>query len=153
MQGRGQRAMIATAAVMAAALGGSALADAASNSSANQVTSSQSNSAPSNRPAFNGPAPGSAKHEDAEKAATGTEADKAKAAAIKSVGSGTASSVTSNFTGDGYEVVVTKADGSNVEVHLDSSFNVQAGPGAHGVDPDPNDNDGPGTSNPAGSIQ
>ena len=37
--------------------------------------------------------------------------------------------MTTDFTGDGYEVTVTKWDGSSTEVHLDSSFNVmQHGP-------------------------
>jgi hypothetical protein len=39
--------------------------------------------------------------------------------------------VTSDFTGSGYEVTVTKSDGSTVEVHMDSSFNVAA-QGGHG---------------------
>lgn len=72
------------------------------------------------------PAHGSAAHENAEKVVTGTAASQAQAAAVKSVGSGTAGAVTSNFQGDGYEVTVTKADGSSVDVRLDSSFNVQA---------------------------
>lgn len=75
------------------------------------------------------PAHGSAAHEDAEKAVTGTAATQAQAAAVKSVGSGTAGSVTTDYTGQGYEVTVTKSDGSQVEVHLDSSFSVvQGGP-------------------------
>lgn len=66
---------------------------------------------------------------------TGTNATKAQAAAVKSVGSGTAGAVTADFTGRGYEVTVTKSDGTSVEVHLDSSFTVmdhggpQGGPG------------------------
>ena len=47
---------------------------------------------------------------------------------MKSVGSGTAGAVTTDFFGNGYEVTVTKSDGSTVEVHLDSSFAVQTGP-------------------------
>ena len=75
------------------------------------------------------PAHGSAAHEDAEKPVTGTAATQAQAAAVKSVGSRTAGTVTTDFTGNGYEVTVTKSDGSQVEVHLDSSFNVvQGGP-------------------------
>ena len=57
-------------------------------------------------------------------AVTGDAATKAKAAAVKSVGSGTVGDVTGDFRGGGYEVTVTKSDGSTVEVHLDSSFNV-----------------------------
>jgi hypothetical protein len=76
------------------------------------------------RPTF--PAHGSAAHENAEKAVMGSAASQAQAAAVKSVGSGTAGAVTSNFQGDGYEVTVTKSDGSSAEVHLDSSFAVRA---------------------------
>src|SRR6202030_3785585 len=79
----------------------------------------------------NFPAPGTAAHEDAEKAVSGDPATKAQQAAVKSVGSGTAGAVTTNFTGNGYEVTVTKSDGTKVEVHLDSSFNVIQGPPGH----------------------
>jgi hypothetical protein len=77
------------------------------------------------------PAHGTAAHEDAEKAVTGAAATKAQAAAVKAVGGGTAGAVTTDFTGNGYEVTVTKSDGSKVEVHLDNSFNVMQGPGGH----------------------
>lgn len=81
------------------------------------------------------PAHGSTAHENAETAVTGADATKAQAAAVKSVGSGTAGAVTTDFTKTGYEVTVTKADGSTVDVHLDSSFNVMQHPGGPG-DPD-----------------
>lgn len=77
------------------------------------------------------PAHGSAAHEDAEKTVTGSAATQAQAAALKYVGGGTAGAVTTDFRGGGYEVTVTKSDGSMVEVHLDSSFNVMDGPGGH----------------------
>ena len=79
-----------------------------------------------------GPAHGSAVHERAEKPVTGSAATQAQAAAVKALGSGTAGAVTTDFHGDGYEVTVTKADGSTVEVHLDSSFDVVQGPPGHG---------------------
>ena len=47
-------------------------------------------------------------------------ATKAQAAAVKAAGSGTAGAVTTDPQGDGYEVTVTKSDGSTVEIHLDS---------------------------------
>jgi hypothetical protein len=81
------------------------------------------------------PAHGTAAHEDAEKAVTGSAAAKAQAAAVKAVGSGTAGAVTTDFTGSGYEVTVTKSDGSKVEVHLDSGFNALHGPGGSGAMP------------------
>jgi hypothetical protein len=79
------------------------------------------------------PAHGTAAHEDAETPVTGDNATKAQAAAVKYVGSGTAGAVTADFTKNGYEVTVTKSDGSTVDVHLDSSFTVlQGGPGHMG---------------------
>jgi hypothetical protein len=88
------------------------------------------------------PAHGSAEHEAQEKPVTGDAATQAQAAAVKSIGSGTAGGVTTDMPGTGYEVTVTKADGTQVEVHLDSSFTVMQGghhgPGGPGG---PNDND------------
>ncbi len=116
------------AALAALALGGSALANAASSSSSTTTTPTSGRAmAPANFPA-----PGTAAHEDAEKAVTGASATTAQQAAIKSVGGGTAGQVTTNFTGNGYEVTVTKSDGTKVEVHLDSAFNVIQGPPGHG---------------------
>jgi hypothetical protein len=39
------------------------------------------------------------------------------------VGSGTAGEVTTDVSANGYEVTVTRSDGSKVEAHLDQSFN------------------------------
>jgi outer membrane lipoprotein SlyB len=55
---------------------------------------------------------------------TGAAADKARAAAVKAVGGGTAGAVTTDVSGNGFEGTVTKSDGSKVEVHLDQSFNL-----------------------------
>jgi hypothetical protein len=129
-------------AVVAATLGGGAVgatllgtANAATTSTTTAEASDSSSSSTSStatatdRPSM--PAPGTAEHEAAEKEVTGDAATKAKAAALESV-DGTAGKVTTNYTGDGYEVTVTKSDGTEVEVHLDSSFNVQQGPGGPG---------------------
>lgn len=70
------------------------------------------------------PAHGTAAHEALEKPVTGSNASKAQAAAVKAVGGGTAGAVTTDVSGNGYEVTVTKSDGSKVEVHLDQSFNL-----------------------------
>src|SRR4051794_35354798 len=105
---------------------------------------------PPPNPSF--PAPGSAEHEAAEKPVTGDAATKAQAAAVKHVGSGTAGDVTTDFRGDGYEVTVTKSDGTQVEVHLDSSFTVMmghGGPGGHGCDGDGNGRGSAGTGSGA----
>jgi hypothetical protein len=124
-----QKVVLVVAGLAAFALGGAALAGAASKTNAKTATGTQS--APSI------PNHGSAAHEDAEKAVTGDAAAKAQAAAEKSVGSGsTAGDVVSDFGGNGYEVTVTKADGSKVEVHLDKSFSVVQGHGGHDGGPD-----------------
>jgi hypothetical protein len=133
-----KKAVIGVAALAALALGGSAIAGAATSTTTSGTTTTTTTSAPGSSgtqtpPRFNGPAHGTAAHEDAEKAVTGAAATKAQGAAVKSVGSGTAGAVTTDFTGKGYETTVTKSDGTKVEVHLDSSYNVmQGGPGGHG---------------------
>lgn len=81
------------------------------------------------------PAHGSPEHEQAEIAVTGDSAAKARAAAVKALGGGTAGAVTTDFTKSGYEVTVTRADGTQTEVHLDGSFNVMQGRGGHGGPP------------------
>ena len=125
-----QKTLLTLAGFAALALGGSALAGAASNKTATPGPSSSATTTQA-RPSI--PQHGTAAHEDQEKPVTGAAADKAKAAAAKSVGSGsTATEVETDFGGNGYEVTVKKADGSTVEVHLDMSFNViQGGPGRH----------------------
>jgi hypothetical protein len=128
-----KRTLGATVTLAAAVAGGAVIGNAATSPSTSTTPTNPASSAPS----F--PAHGTAAHEDAEKPVTGEAATKAQAAAVKSVGSGTAGAVTTDFSGNGYEVTVTKSDGTTVEVHLDSSFNVQGpgggglgGPGGHG---------------------
>ena len=122
---------LGVAALSGAAVGGAAVAGAAnSNSGTTTVPPAASGKPP---PALRDmPAPGTAAHEDHEKAVTGEAADKVKSAALKAVGGGTAADVTTDYFGNGYEVTVTQSDGSKVEVHLDSSFNVMGGPGGWG---------------------
>src|SRR4051794_5349500 len=93
------KAAAALVGVAALAVGGSAIANAASSGSTTTTPSA---------PAPNFPGHGSAAHEDAEKPVTGAKADKAKAAAIKSLGGGTAGDVNTDFTQNGYEVTVTQ---------------------------------------------
>jgi hypothetical protein len=126
-------------ALAALALGGSALAGAAtgnSGSSSSTTGSTTSSNGGGPPPGFTAAdAPGTAAHENAEKVITGDAAVKAKAAAVASVGGGTAGTVTGDFRNSGdYEVEVTKSDGSKVPVRLDSSFKVEAhhGPGVPG---------------------
>jgi hypothetical protein len=131
-----KRTAAAVVAVSALAVGGSAIATAA--------TKSASTTAPPKSM----PAPGTKAHEDAEKPVTGSAATQAQAAAVKSVGSGTAGAVTTDYFGTGYEVTVTKSDGSTVEVHLDSSFAVQSRPGGPRGPGGPGGHGGPGAPAP-----
>jgi len=121
----GLAAAIAAVSITGGAVGATVFGTAgAATSTTTAATSTGTSTAPAD-PSF--PAHGSAAHEDAEKAVTGTAATQAQAAAVKSVGGGTAGAVTSDFTGTGYELTVTKSDGTQVDVHLDSTFNVMMG--------------------------
>ena len=122
-----KKAAAALVGVAALAVGGAAIGSAATSQGTTTVTTTTATPS-THAPPGNMPAPGTAAHEDAEKPVTGDAATKAKAAALASVGSGTAGDVTTDYTQTGYEVTVTKADGRTVEVHLDSSFNVMQGP-------------------------
>jgi hypothetical protein len=128
-----KKVLLGVAALAALAVGGAAIAGAATSSQTTTTTTVPSASSSQAPPAFSGPAHGTAAHEDAEKAVTGSAAAEAQAAAVKIVGSGTAGAVTTDLPGTGYETTVTKADGSTVEVHLDSSFNAFQGPGGYGA--------------------
>jgi hypothetical protein len=124
--------LVGSAALAALALGGSAIAGAASGggSPSSTTTTPPASSGGGPPPGFTGAdAPGAAAHEDAEKTVTGEAAAKARAAALASVGGGTAGVVTGDFRNSGaYEVAVTKTDGSHVTVRLDSSFKVESHP-------------------------
>ena len=117
----------------AIALGAAGIAGAASSSNSATTTTAAATAAAAAPAATTAvPAPGTAAHENSETAVTGANATKAQAAAVKSVGSGTAGAVTIDGNGDGYETTVTKADGSTVDVHLDSAFSVMQGHGGQG---------------------
>lgn len=118
--------LMGVTALAALALGGAAVAGAAGTA----TTTTGTTTAPSGRsgppPGFtSADAPGTAAHEDAEKAVTGADAEKAIAAALATVSGGKAGAVTTTFRGDGYEVDVTRSDGTKTTVYLDSSFKVQ----------------------------
>jgi uncharacterized membrane protein YkoI len=79
----------------------------------------------------------------ADEAISGQALDRAKTAALDHTGGG---KVTETEAGDGegaYEVEVTRADGSQVEVHLDKGFNVigQAADSDQGNDNDSGEED------------
>ncbi len=131
-----KKVALGVAALSGAAVGGAAVAGAATSHSSTTTTPAAAAGQPP--PALRHmPAPGTASHEDAEKAVTGDDATKAQAAAVKAAGGGTAGEVTTDYFGHGYEVTVTKSDGSKVEYHLDSSFQVMPRPGRWGGPPPP----------------
>jgi hypothetical protein len=136
----------------ALALGGAAVASATTSGTSSTSTTSPSTTSPSTTPGWGGgPAPGTAAHEDAEKAVTGAIADKARAAAIKALGGGTAGAVTTDYRGNGYEVTVTKSDGTSSTVHLTSALQVMTAPaGRPGRGPGPNGRPGPGPNGRSG---
>lgn len=129
----------------AGAIGGAVLAGTLSaNAATPSPTSSTASTATGEGGSSTFPEHGSASHESAETAVTGANATKAQAAAVKAVGGGTAGAVTSDFTKSGYEVTVTKTDGTSTEVHLDSTFAVMTHGGGHGGPDGANDtNDQP----------
>ncbi len=129
MLGKAMQVALGVAALGGAAVGGAAVAGAATSGTTTTGTTVSGKPPPGLR---NMPAPGTAAHENHEQAVTGAAADKAQAAAVKAAGGGTAGDVTTDYFGHGYEVTVTKTDGSKVEIHLDSSFNLMAGPGGCG---------------------
>ena len=76
---------------------------------------------------------------ESEGQVTGTEADKAKRAALEAVGGGRVLEVEREDDGRaGWEVEVSRNDGQQVEVHLDSDLKRV---GVQGDDDGPNDRD------------
>jgi len=88
-------------------------------------------------------AAGGGDDKETEKAISGQALDRATAAALKETGGG---KVTGTEAGDeegAYEVEVTRADGSQVDVHLDKGFNVisQAADSEDGAENEQGDKD------------
>ena len=138
MFGKVKKIGLGVAALSGAAVGGAAVAGAATPHSGASTTIAGAQAAHPPPALKNMPAPGTAAHEEHEKAVTGAPAEKAQAAVVKAAGGGTAGDVTTDYFGTGYEVTVTKSDGSKVEYHLDSSFEVMAPPGGpNGAPPPP----------------
>jgi hypothetical protein len=120
----------AMAAVGAAALGGSAIAGAATSSTS--TTTTPSAGAPSSSPQGTRPPhdPSKGGHQangKTETLLTGDTAAKVKAAALKKLPGATIERVETDADhGSPYEAHVTKADGTQVEVLVNSSFDVTA---------------------------
>ena len=118
-----KRILMGVMAFAALAVGAAAIAGAAGTGTTTNGTTTTPKHPDGPPPGFSSAdAPGTAAHEAAEKAVTGANAEKAIAAALATVKGGKAGSVTTTFRGGGYEVDVTKSDGTKVTVHLDSSF-------------------------------
>jgi hypothetical protein len=122
----------ALAAIGAAALGGSALANAASSSSSSSAPSTTST--PSSSPSQQGAPPerdpskgGHQANGKTEALLSGDTASKVKAAALAKLPGGTIERVETDADhGSPYEAHVVKADGTEAEVLVDSSFQVTA---------------------------
>ena len=87
-----------------------------------------------------------------EKALTGSDAEKVRAAALDAVPGGTVYRVETDADGDAYEAHMTKSDGSQVTVKFDEDFNVtgvEDGMGSGGHAPDGSQAPGNGSESPA----
>jgi uncharacterized membrane protein YkoI len=125
--------LTAIAAIGAAGLAGSAIANAASSGTTTSSSSAaQTQQAPPQRDPSRG---GHQANGKTEKLLTGDTAAKVEAAAKAKVPGGTIERVENDAdTGSPYEAHVRKADGSEVIVYVDASFNV-TGTGTMGGHP------------------
>ncbi|HEY3199430.1 MAG TPA: hypothetical protein VGK55_02715 [Actinomycetes bacterium] len=113
--------LLAAGAVAGGVLASNLTASADDNSSSGS-TAPPSATSQSRPPA--GTAGGAAPVRSDEKALTGSDADKVRAAALDAVPGGTVYRVETDADGDAYEAHMTKSDGSPVTVKLDEEFNV-----------------------------
>ena len=125
------RVLVTTLAIAAgAAVGAAGIARAASN-----ATSAQTQSGVQAPAQAGAPDPARMSHGPGETLLTGSAADKAKAAALAAVPGATVIRVETDSGGAQYEAHLTKADGSEVTVKLDSSFTVTATESGFGSGP------------------
>lgn len=122
------RAWVITLGVAAAAtVGAAGIASAASHTSSSKSrSSSTSTSRPMNGTAAFAQNPAKMTHGPGETLLTGTAASKARAAALAAVPGATVIRVETDSAGAAYEAHLTKADGSQVTVKLDSALKVTA---------------------------
>lgn len=132
-------------ALLAATLGGGALGasfvSGTAGAQTNPTTTAATASTSSEQPAPTGQAPqdqrdpskgGHVANGITEKVLTGSDATKAKAAALEAVPGGTVERVETDAEGATYEAHVTKADGSEVTVKFDAAFKVTETVTGHG---------------------
>jgi hypothetical protein len=121
--------LTALAAIGAAALGGSAIANAATSSNGTSTTPATAAQTPQAPPQQRDPSMGGhvGSSGEVEKLLTGDTAAKVKAAAEAKVSGGTVERVENDADSSSpYEAHVTKADGSEVIVLVNSNFEVTA---------------------------
>ncbi len=123
MTERLKKAVMGIAALVALALGGAALAQAGDSGPGAGGGQAAERSDDSDRGEAKDEAENGAENEAGDDSVTGSGADKAKAAALKITGGGTANSVERDSeNGAVWEVEVTKPDGSTVDVRLDAGY-------------------------------
>ena len=122
--------LLAAGALTGAVLAGTWSANAADSPTSPSTTPSYGNTAPNGTAGQGGPGHGgpggSAPVRGDETQLTGTDASKARAAALKAVPGGTVYRVETDAGDAAYEVHMTKADGTLVTVKLDKSFSLVA---------------------------
>jgi hypothetical protein len=152
---RRRRKLLSAAGLLAAgAVAGGVLASnltaSADDTSSSGSTAPPSASSPSRPPA--GKPGGATPVRSDEKALTGSDADKVRAAALDAVPGGTVYRVETDADGDAYEAHMTKSDGSLVTVKFDKDFTVtgvEDGMGRGGRAPDDSQGSGSGSGSQA----
>jgi uncharacterized membrane protein YkoI len=122
-----RRKLVTATAIGATALGGATLANAATSSSGSTASTAASSSTPAQPPAHRDPSKGGHQaNGKTEALLTGDTAAKVKAAALAKV-PGTVERVETDADhGSPYEAHIRKADGTEVEVLVNSGFTVTA---------------------------
>ncbi len=131
---RGRTWLIVGAAAVGAAIGGAGIANAATTSSSSAAGSSSS-AASSINSAANRANPATLSHGPGETLLTGTTAAKVKAAALAADPGATIIRVETDSAGSPYEAHITKADGTQVTLKIDTSFNVTSTQQGFGAGP------------------
>lgn len=131
---RGRTWVIVGAAAVGAAIGGAGIANAATTSSSSAAGSSSA-AASSTNSAANPANPAALSHGPGETLLTGTTAAKVKAAALAADPGATIIRVETDSAGSPYEAHITKADGTQVTLKIDTNFNVTSTEQGFGAGP------------------
>jgi hypothetical protein len=131
---RGRTWLIVGAAAVGAAIGGAGIANAATTSSSSAAGASSA-AASSTNSAANPANPATLSHGPGETLLTGTTAAKVKAAALAADPGATIIRVETDSAGSPYEAHITKADGTQVTLKIDTNFNVTSTEQGFGAGP------------------